>query len=60
MFSFSVVENEAKIPEKIASGIIFSHCNFINNSSISKNFSLKFDMCHFHEWDQQGKLTLCV
>ena len=44
---------EAKMPEKFGSDIIMSCCNLINNSSILRDFSLKFDMYHLSEWDQQ-------
>ena len=51
---------EAKIPEKCASDKIFSYCSFINNSSISRNFSLKY-MYHLREWNQQKKIYIsCV
>ena len=41
------------MPEKFGSDIIMSHCNLINNSSILRDFTLKFDMYHLNEWDQQ-------
>ena len=41
------------MPEKFGSDIIMSHCNLINNSGILRDFSLKFDMYHLNEWDQQ-------
>ena len=44
---------DAKMPEKFGSDIIMSCCNLINNSSILREFSLKFDMYHLNELDQQ-------
>ena len=48
------------MPEKFGSDIIMSRCNLINNSSILRDFSLKFDMYHFNEWDQQKKSTVLM
>ena len=41
------------MPEKFGSNITMSRCNLINNSSILRDFSLKFNMYHLNEWDQQ-------
>ena len=41
------------MPEKFGSDLIMSRYNLINNSSILRDFSLKFDMYHLNEWDQQ-------
>ena len=41
------------MPEKIGSNIIMSRGNLINNSSILRDFPLKFDMYHLNEYDQQ-------
>ena len=48
------------MPEKFGSDIIMLHCNFINNSSILRDFSLKFDMYHLNEWDQQKQSTVLI
>ena len=45
------------MPEKFGSDIIMSCCNLINNSSILRDFSLKFDMYDLNEWDQQKKVN---